>query len=56
MILETGTEAAQLPEKEYINGTFVAVCLCYKRNFMENVMQRVGSGPGDPSAAVPGAG
>ncbi len=25
--METGTEAAQFPEKEYINGIFVAVCV-----------------------------
>ncbi len=25
MIVEIGTEAAQFPEKEYINGIFVAV-------------------------------
>ncbi len=24
--MEIGTEAAQFPEREYINGTFVAVC------------------------------
>jgi hypothetical protein len=26
MNVEIGTEAAQFPEKEYINGIFVAVC------------------------------
>ncbi len=26
MNVEIGTEATQLPEKEYINGIFVAVC------------------------------
>ncbi len=26
MTVEIGTEAAQFPEKEYINGFFVAVC------------------------------
>jgi len=26
MIVEIGTEAAQFPKKEYINGIFVAVC------------------------------
>jgi hypothetical protein len=26
-----GTEAAQLPEKEYINGIFVAVCLSHSK-------------------------
>ncbi len=26
MYVEIGTEAAQFPEKEYINGIFVAVC------------------------------
>jgi hypothetical protein len=26
MSVEIGTEAAQFPEKEYINGIFVAVC------------------------------
>jgi hypothetical protein len=28
MNVEIGTEAAQFPEKEYINGIFVAVCTC----------------------------
>jgi hypothetical protein len=32
MNMEIGTEAAQFPEKKYINGIFVAVCLRYKRN------------------------
>ena len=27
MNVEIGTEAAQFPEKEYINGIFLAVCL-----------------------------
>ncbi len=27
MNVEIGTEAAQFPEKEYINGIFVAVCI-----------------------------
>jgi hypothetical protein len=27
MNVEIGTEAAQFPEREYINGIFVAVCL-----------------------------
>jgi hypothetical protein len=26
--VEIGTEATQFPEKVYINGIFVAVCLC----------------------------
>jgi hypothetical protein len=26
MNVETGTEAAQFPDKEYINGIFLAVC------------------------------
>jgi hypothetical protein len=26
MYVEIGTEAAQFPEKEYINGIFLAVC------------------------------
>ncbi len=28
MNVEIGTEAAQLPEKEYVNGIFVAVQAC----------------------------
>jgi hypothetical protein len=28
MNVEIGTEAAQFPEKDYINGIFVAVCTC----------------------------
>ncbi len=28
MTVEIGTEAAQFPEKKYINGIFVAVQLC----------------------------
>ncbi len=28
MNVEIGTEAAQFPEKEYINGIFFAVCGC----------------------------
>jgi hypothetical protein len=31
MNVEVGTEAAQFPEKEYINGIFLAVCV--KINF-----------------------
>ncbi len=27
--VEIGTEAAQFPEQEYINGIFVAVCVSY---------------------------
>jgi hypothetical protein len=30
MHVEIGTEAAQFPEKEYINGIFVAVHAVYK--------------------------
>ncbi len=31
MNVEIGTEASQFPEKEYINGIFVAVQLPYNR-------------------------
>jgi len=30
MNVEIGTEAAQFPEKEYINGIFLAVCIIEK--------------------------
>jgi hypothetical protein len=30
MNVEIGTEAAQFPEKEYINGIFFAVCVLLK--------------------------
>jgi hypothetical protein len=29
MNVEIGTEAAKFPEKEYINGIFLAVCIKY---------------------------
>ncbi len=32
MNVETGTEAALFPEKEYINGIFLAVCTTAKPN------------------------
>ncbi len=32
MNVKIGTEAAQLPEKEYINGIFLAVCHVEKKN------------------------
>jgi hypothetical protein len=37
MTMEIGTEAAQFPEKEYINGTLVAVntiCFFYLANII----------------------
>ncbi len=34
MNAEIGTEAAQFPEKEYINGIFVAVHLCREGFFI----------------------
>ncbi len=30
--MEIGIEAAQFPEKEYINGIFVAVCISARRH------------------------
>ncbi len=36
MNVEIGTEAAQFPEKEYINGSFVAV---YDGTFTENYIE-----------------
>ncbi len=36
MNIEIGTEAAQLPEKKYINGIFVAVHTSYKHQLRIN--------------------
>jgi hypothetical protein len=46
MNVEIGTEAAQFPEKEYINGIFVAVCvkrkkICYKFNLQKESQQKI---------------
>ncbi len=35
--MEIGAEAAQFPEKEYINGIFLAVCLVYLYSFLNLV-------------------
>jgi hypothetical protein len=45
MTVEIGTEAAQFPEKEHINGIFVAVrrwCAQQRRYFWEVGMQLIG--------------
>jgi hypothetical protein len=45
MNVEIGTEAAQFPEKEYINGIFVAVCshgrVCLKQVFNISFSDRI---------------
>jgi hypothetical protein len=35
MNVEIGAEAALFPEKEYIKGIFVAVCLAWQHEFAE---------------------
>jgi len=38
MNVEIMTEAAQFPEKEYINGIFVAVLIsCYSQSLSDNI-------------------
>ncbi len=37
MNVEIGAEAAQFPEKEYISGIFLAVCLVYLYSFLNLV-------------------
>ncbi len=37
MNVEIGTEAAQFPEKEYINEIFVAVCCTVIRNIKREI-------------------
>ncbi len=56
MNMEIGTEAVQFPEKEYIKWDFRCNVPSLKKKIEGNAMQRVGRSPGDPSAAVPGAG
>jgi hypothetical protein len=38
MNVEIGPEAAQFPEKKYINGIFVAVCLCVFNMNLNNMV------------------
>jgi hypothetical protein len=40
MNVEIWTEAAQFPEKEYINGIFVAVWPCWLWHVSENIRAR----------------
>jgi hypothetical protein len=35
MNVEIGTEAAPFPEKEYINGIFLAVCTSLENDFLD---------------------
>jgi hypothetical protein len=42
MNVEIGAEAAQFPEKEYINGIAVAVWFCKKSTTNRNRRERVG--------------
>ncbi len=44
MNLEIGTEAAQFPEKEYIDGIFVAVYRAYRYQCGKATMMKTGTG------------
>ncbi len=44
MNVEIGTEAKQFPEKEYINGIFVAVCTDKKENQIFLIYEEIQNG------------
>jgi hypothetical protein len=40
--MEIGTETAQFPEKEYVNGIFVAVCMVQNFTALGNSFPGIG--------------